>query len=225
VTDSVEVALSGLSATGRLRPVAVGLVIAGLAVGAGVAVWLKSRGPDPEPTKPPPVVEVPPRPGTQPPVEPPPAEPLEVEFDIDSTPQGARVTSRGTPLGETPVRHTVKVPAGQKAELELTFTMEGFQSVTETWVAEGPRRAVHAKLRRRILDPGTHPGTKRARTEALLARRRAPKWWWVLLLVPSVALADARVEARKRFRAGMALIGEGNHEEGVDQLLLEAYSI
>ena len=46
----------------------------------------------------------------------------------------------------------------------------------------------------------------------------------ILLLVPGLAFADARVEARKRFRQGMALIRDGRFEEGIDQLL-EAYAI
>ena len=46
----------------------------------------------------------------------------------------------------------------------------------------------------------------------------------LLLLVPGLAFADARVEARKRFRQGMAMIRDGRFEEGIDQLL-EAYAI
>ncbi len=41
----------------------------------------------------------------------------------------------------------------------------------------------------------------------------------LLLLVPSLALADVRVEARKRFKQGMALIHDGQLEEGIDALL------
>lgn len=48
--------------------------------------------------------------------------------------------------------------------------------------------------------------------------------WLLLLLVPGLALADARVEARKRFRAGMGLIADGRYDDGIAQLL-EAYSI
>jgi outer membrane receptor protein involved in Fe transport len=44
------------------------------------------------------------------------------------------------------------------------------------------------------------------------------------LLLPSLALADSRVEARKRFKLGMSLIHDERYEEGIDQLL-EAYSI
>lgn len=46
----------------------------------------------------------------------------------------------------------------------------------------------------------------------------------VVLLIPGLALADARVEARKRFRQGMAYIRDGQYQEGIDQLL-EAYEI
>jgi iron complex outermembrane receptor protein len=46
----------------------------------------------------------------------------------------------------------------------------------------------------------------------------------MLLLIPALALADARQEAKKRFRIGMALINDGRLDEGIDQLL-EAYSI
>jgi tetratricopeptide (TPR) repeat protein len=44
------------------------------------------------------------------------------------------------------------------------------------------------------------------------------------MLLPAVALADSRVEARKRFRSGMSLIADGRYDEGIDQLL-EAYTI
>lgn len=53
------------------------------------------------------------------------------------------------------------------------------------------------------------------------------RFTWALLLavlVPSLALADARLEARKRFKQGMALIAEGRLDEGIDQLL-EAYAV
>jgi iron complex outermembrane recepter protein len=46
----------------------------------------------------------------------------------------------------------------------------------------------------------------------------------LLVLVPGLALADARVEARKRFRSGMAAIAAGNLDQGIQELL-EAYSI
>ena len=44
------------------------------------------------------------------------------------------------------------------------------------------------------------------------------------LLVPTLALADARVEARRHFKTGMALIADGKLDEGITELL-EAYSI
>ncbi len=50
------------------------------------------------------------------------------------------------------------------------------------------------------------------------------RWCVLLLLVPTLAYADSRQEAKKRFRIGMALINDGRLDEGIDQLL-EAYSI
>jgi iron complex outermembrane receptor protein len=46
----------------------------------------------------------------------------------------------------------------------------------------------------------------------------------LMALLPIAAHADSRVEARKRFKLGMALIHEERFEEGIDQLL-EAYQI
>ncbi|MBL8910538.1 MAG: TonB-dependent receptor plug domain-containing protein, partial [Archangium sp.] len=44
------------------------------------------------------------------------------------------------------------------------------------------------------------------------------------LLSPAVALADARTEARRHFKTGMALIADGKVDDGIGELL-EAYSI
>ena len=44
------------------------------------------------------------------------------------------------------------------------------------------------------------------------------------LLFPALALADARVEARRHFKTGMALIADGKLDDGIGELL-EAYSI
>lgn len=57
-----------------------------------------------------------------------------------------------------------------------------------------------------------------------LARRTGRVWLALFALAPALALADARVEARKRFRAGMSAIAAGRYDEGIDQLL-DAYSI
>jgi outer membrane receptor protein involved in Fe transport len=46
----------------------------------------------------------------------------------------------------------------------------------------------------------------------------------LLLLLPSVAFADSRVEAKRHFRTGMTLINEGKYEDGIAELL-EAYAI
>ncbi len=46
----------------------------------------------------------------------------------------------------------------------------------------------------------------------------------VAALLPALALADARVEARRHFKTGMALIADGRFDDGISELL-EAYSI
>jgi iron complex outermembrane receptor protein len=53
---------------------------------------------------------------------------------------------------------------------------------------------------------------------------RSSRWCVLWLLIPALAFADARQEAKKRFRIGMTLINDGRLDEGIDQLL-EAYSI
>lgn len=54
----------------------------------------------------------------------------------------------------------------------------------------------------------------------------APKWVGALALVlcAGVALADARLDARRNFRNGMSLIAEGKYDEGIARLQ-EAYAI
>lgn len=56
--------------------------------------------------------------------------------------------------------------------------------------------------------------------------RRRTRWWWlsVAVLLPGLALADARVEARRHFSNGMSLIDRGRYDEGVRELLA-AYDI
>jgi outer membrane receptor for ferrienterochelin and colicin len=49
-------------------------------------------------------------------------------------------------------------------------------------------------------------------------------WLWLALCWPVQALADARVEARRHFKTGMFLIGEGKLDEGISELL-EAYRV
>ena len=44
------------------------------------------------------------------------------------------------------------------------------------------------------------------------------------LLLPTLALADARVEARRHFKTGMALIADSKLDEGISELN-EAYSV
>jgi eukaryotic-like serine/threonine-protein kinase len=154
ITDSVEVSVSEMTEKtrrGRSAVIALG-VVGGLAVGMGLAWWAVSRKVDPPPkpvvTVPPVVVTPPPVPGTSTAVTPPKpaAAQDEVRFNITSVPEGARVTMRGAVLGVTPLPHTVTVAHGAKASVELTFTLDGYQSRTETYEADAPGRDVEAKL-------------------------------------------------------------------------------
>lgn len=54
--------------------------------------------------------------------------------------------------------------------------------------------------------------------------RRVRALFAAALLLPAFAWADARVEARRHFKTGMALIADGKLDEGIGELL-EAYSV
>ena len=54
------------------------------------------------------------------------------------------------------------------------------------------------------------------RSKALLAA--------LALALPAVALADARIEAKRHFQKGMGLIAKGSFDEGIGELR-EAYAI
>jgi outer membrane receptor protein involved in Fe transport len=48
--------------------------------------------------------------------------------------------------------------------------------------------------------------------------------WLLLALLPTVALADARLEARRHFQRGMALVAKGEYDDGIAELQ-QAYAI
>ena len=58
----------------------------------------------------------------------------------------------------------------------------------------------------------------------LRCNSRVRVWFAAALLLPTLALADARVEARRHFKTGMALIADGKLDDGITELL-EAYNI
>lgn len=66
-----------------------------------------------------------------------------------------------------------------------------------------------------------------------MRRLATPRVWFpapaavvllVALFLPLVARADPRVEARRHFKNGMALIADGKYDDGISELL-EAYAI
>ena len=56
------------------------------------------------------------------------------------------------------------------------------------------------------------------------SNRRVRALFAAALLFPAFAFADARVEARRHFKTGMALIADGKLDDGISELL-EAYSV
>jgi serine/threonine-protein kinase len=153
-TESVEVSVSGLTGEKSRRNLFIAFTVIGLLVGGGGAFIAvnSSKPPPPKPIVVPPItVTPPPIPGTQKPPDlppqPPSAEPVRVLFDLRSDPDGAKVTAKGVTLGETPLKHTVVLPSGAtKASLEVTFTLDGYQSQTLTYEAESPGQLFEARL-------------------------------------------------------------------------------
>ena len=170
VADSVEVSVSEITErSGRAKSTIIAFgVIGGLAVGMGGAWYAVSRkaqtqAPKPVVTVPPMVVTPPPVPGTSATQVEPPRPPAqdEVRFNITSVPEGAKVTVRGAVLGVTPLPYTVTVPHGTKATIEATFTLDGYQSRTETFDSDAPGRDVETRLARaKGGKPKKDPGSK-----------------------------------------------------------------
>jgi serine/threonine-protein kinase len=104
----------------------VGAVVVLGAIIGGVAAWKAMR---PEVVVHP-VVE-PPRPLVAV-VEPPKAAPVDVRFDIGSQPSGATVTRDGKPIGVTPFQLTVQRSGTQPVQVELAFSLEGYEPRSAT---------------------------------------------------------------------------------------------
>ncbi len=111
-----------LGAPKRKLPLVLGVsavVLVGAMLG-GVAAW-KAMAPAPLPA-----VEAPPRPIAAV-VEPPKPEPIDVRFEIESEPAGATVTRDGVQVGVTPFELTVRRSGTQPAQVELVFSLEGYE--------------------------------------------------------------------------------------------------
>lgn len=162
VTDELQISVTGPLFRKRWLAWVAALAVGGLAVGVGGGLLARGKGAKPAIAVPPvePPAVAPPVPGTQAKDSPPPQ--VEVVFKIASTPPGAKVAAGGALLGETPLEHRVRVPDGQKAQVELTFSLDGYQTVTESYEAQAPGRAIGATLvkvkgPKKRKDPGSPP--------------------------------------------------------------------
>ncbi|MCP3062184.1 protein kinase [Myxococcus sp. K38C18041901] len=72
-----------------------------------------------------------------------------VLFTIESEPMGARVRVGNKDLGVTPVTHKVRQDGEGRASAELTFTMEGYQSLTVKAEGTGTAQTIRHKLKKK----------------------------------------------------------------------------
>lgn len=110
----------------------------------------------PETAKPPPPIAIAPPVKPPPPVkpvEPPPVKPVEapagpIAFVVTTVPNGASVTKQGIVLGVTPLTFNLPPGADKSASAELTFALEGYQTVTMVAQGTGPEVVVKQPLQK-----------------------------------------------------------------------------
>ena len=164
--------------------------------------------------------------------------PAPVRFQVTSLPPGARVSLSGRDLGPTPVSFEgARRGADGRAMAELDLHPRRLPARDPH--RGGPRaRWCRSKAASRRSVPRVSPsgrrsrpcrrGTRRTRTSVPVSRtlsaRAVASGGARRGAAPSGLRADARVEARRHFKAGMAMINGGDLEAGVSELL-EAYAI
>ncbi|MGV3623237.1 MAG: serine/threonine protein kinase [Archangium sp.] len=122
----------------KLMIIAAAVTFVGIALGGAIA-WKATR-PDEAPARPP-VIELPPTKPTaivEPP-KPPPT--VEVKFDVDSVPQGARVTRGGAEVGVTPFSLSLPKTGDSPLQVELQFALDGYEAASVT--AQGSEGTVN----------------------------------------------------------------------------------
>src|SRR5207302_3206906 len=92
----------------------------------------------------------------EPPKPPPAPEPQMVNFEITSTPPGATVSMDGRTLGTTPFNYPLKASDGDAAHAQLTFALEGYQSVTVSAAGKGTVQVAQA-LKKKTAAPKKRP--------------------------------------------------------------------
>ncbi len=147
----------------RIALISVGAAV-GLAAVLGVLLFIRR----PEAPKPPPLVVRQQQPTPVPPkVAPvavkadPPAVADPISFVVSSTPPGASVTRAGIVLGVSPLSFTLPPGADGSAAAELTFALEGHQSVTVTAQGTAPEVVVVKqtlpRIKKVVKRPNTNP--------------------------------------------------------------------
>ncbi len=145
----------------RVALIAVGVTIA-LAVLGVVLFALRAPPPAPLPPAQPilPPVMVKQNPPPRPPDPKPPVPPTPISFLVSTTPAGASVTRDGQVLGLTPLTFSVTPGEDHSASAELTFALDGYQSVTVTAQGTGPEVVVKQnlpKLKKTVIKKPNHP--------------------------------------------------------------------
>lgn len=110
-----------------------------------------------------------------PPPPPPPlvAQPATVEFQVATDPPGATVSQGGRILGLTPMTVSVAREGAAPAQVELTFSLEGFEEASV--VAQGVEGAV--QVRQRLTErpvPEPTPATRPPRRKAAAGKPETP---------------------------------------------------
>jgi serine/threonine protein kinase len=133
-TQSIDISVDSDAITApRRNPLALAVVLAvAAAVGLAGGIAFLTRRPKATRQPPPPVaplVVTPERPDV-PPTPKPPETPAMVTFDVSSVPAGATVTLDGKTVGTTPFTFPLKADGNSQARAALTFSLDGYQSVT-----------------------------------------------------------------------------------------------
>ena len=124
-SHEVEMGDTGAHQPKSKLPLILGVTVVVLlgAIAGGVAAY-KAMSPEPLPVVPPkPLVTV---------IDPPRPAPVEVRFDIDTQPSGATVMRDGVQIGVTPFKYSVQRSGTQPAQVELAFSLDGYEPRSAT---------------------------------------------------------------------------------------------
>lgn len=123
--------LDGDKPASRTKLLLIAAVVTFVGIGLGGAIAWKATRPEEVPVKPP-VVELPPT--TPPPLAetPKPPQAVDVKFEVDSVPRGARVTRDGEEVGVTPFAFSLPKTGDAPLQVELHFALDGYETASLT---------------------------------------------------------------------------------------------